>query len=93
MDAETPMNAPQLNFTVPNQSSVPVEPGAVGGEVIGESALKGRVGDNGTEIVELEMPSDREDPSDMEGEEEEDGMIKPIIKFDKFPPDLSWDDI
>ena len=45
-----------------------------------------------TEIAVLELPSDAE-ASDSGGEEEEDGMIKPIIKFDKFPFDLSWDQI
>ena len=45
-----------------------------------------------TEMVELELEGDRE--RDVEEEEEEEGgLIKPIIKFDKFPPDLSWDQI
>ena len=67
----------------------------VGESVTGEMRIVGEVVGSGaeTEVVELEMPSDREDPSDMEEDEEEDGMIKPIIRFDKFPPDLSWDQI
>lgn len=66
--------------------------GGGGGEeatVIGGGKGEGGNGD-GTEVVELEFPTD-EQPE--EGEEEEDGMIKPIIRFDKFPPDLSWDQI
>lgn len=62
-----------------------------GGDLIGIGAGGGN--DDNTEIVKIEIQSDREEVSDMEGDEEEDGMIKPIIKFDKFPPDLSWDQI
>lgn len=55
--------------------------------------LIGTGNDDDTVIVKIEIQSDREEVSDMEGDEEEDGMIKPIIKFDKFPPDLSWEQI
>ena len=59
--------------------------------LIGSGAGDGN--DDNTEIVKIEIPSDREEVSDMEGDEEEDGMIKPISKLDKFPPDLSWEQI
>ena len=72
------------------------EGGGSGGVIIGgDSGGEGVGREDGTEMVELEWPNDdREEPSDTEHEGEEvDGMIKPIIKFDKFPPDLSWDQI
>ena len=83
--AETPMNAPQQTWGE-----------GVGQEkeekIIGESGV-GEVDLGNTEVIELLMPTD--EPEDVSGdeEEEEDGMIKPIIKFDKFPLDLSWDEI
>lgn len=40
----------------------------------------------------MERESETAQP-EVKEEEEENGMIKPIIKFDKFPPDLSWDQI
>ena len=47
-----------------------------------------------TEVVELELvPENETTQLNVKEEEEENGMIKPIIKFDKFPPDLSWDQI
>ena len=64
--------------------------GGARGEVIGNGKGEGGNGDN-TEVVELEFPTD--DQPVKQGEEEEDGMIKPIIRFDKFPHDLSWDQI
>lgn len=59
----------------------------------GDNLIGSGGNDDNTEIVKIEIPSDREEVSDMEGDEEEDGMIKPSIKFDKFPPDLSWEQI
>lgn len=81
--APAPVNPSQELKHIPEQSEQE--------NLIGIGAGGGS--DDNTEIVQIEIPSDREEVSDMEGEEEEDGMIKPIIKFDKFPPDLSWDQI
>ena len=56
---------------------------------------KGGKKDNDTSEVgeiSLERESETAQP-EVKEEEEENGMIKPIIKFDKFPPDLSWDQI
>ena len=86
--AKTPMNPPQQTW---------VAEGDAGQErkqkIIGESGV-GEVDLGSTEVIEVLMPPDYE-PDDVsaEEEEEEDGMIKPIIKFDKFPLDLSWDQI
>ena len=84
--AKTPMNPPQTMW------------GADTGQerekkIIGESGV-GEVDLGSTEVIEVLMPTD-EIPEEVSGdeEEEEDGMIKPIIKFDKFPLDLSWDQI
>ena len=44
-------------------------------------------------ISELDVAVINISPETNNRKDEEDGMIRPIIKFDKFPPDLSWDQI
>ena len=90
-NAPTPMQEmpkfPDKTVTAANHES----PDGGGGEVVGEENKEVEP-ENGLHVAVLNMTS--EEVSDVsEGEEEEDGMIKPIIKFDKFPADLSWEDI
>ena len=85
--AETPMNPPQQTWAAEGDAGQEKKQ-----KIIGESGV-GEVDQGSTDIIEVLMPTDEPDDVSAEEEEEEDGMIKPIIKFDKFPLDLSWDQI